>query len=134
MKVRQTETAFGLAARSILPKMREARKSLHVYMKKEWKEVLPKRDVTGDITNICDIKYHFSNDSGNCYEFSFIINKSDKRFAPKLEGRKAQAVVLPEGMNWKEWIDTYYLHGPNNLVGSLSKNTTTVIQVWQEGE
>ena len=57
-----------------------------------WSEVPLKRDVTGDITNICDIKYHLSSDSVNFYEFSFTINKSDKRVAPKLEGRKVQAV------------------------------------------
>lgn len=97
-----------------------------------WSEVLVKRDVTGDINNIFDVKYHFSNDSGHCYESSFIINKSDKRFAPKLEGRKAQAVVLPEGMTWEDLWKHITQGSPKVYWDYLKDAATTVIQVWQE--
>lgn len=64
----------------------------------------------------------------------FWLNKKDAYMSPDITFTKAQAVVLPEGMNWRDWLNKHYLNSPDNLVSVLLIHTTTVIQVLKEGD
>ena len=98
---------------------------IHWYTKgKGWKEVLPKRDVTGEVEL-------GRNHAGWT---TFKLGSKDVDTFNQFTFTKAQAVVLPEGMNWEEWLRKYYMLSQFNLKEVLSTHTTTVIQVWQEGE
>lgn len=89
-----------------------------------WKEVLPKRDVTGEVELGKD-------HSGYTM---FLFDKKDADLSPDITFTKSKAVVLPDGMSWEEWTNKYYHSITLNLDEVLAKNATEVIQVFKEGE
>lgn len=88
-----------------------------------WREVPVKRDVTGEV----ELE---KNDDGWTI---FRLNEKDADMSPDVTFTKAQGVVIPAGMTWKDWLDKHYRNNPYTLDDVVSKHTTTVIQVWKEG-
>ena len=88
-----------------------------------WSEVPSKRDVTGEV----ELE---KNDDGWTI---FRLNEKDADMSPDVTFTKAQGVVIPAGMTWKDWLDKHYRNNPYTLDDVVSKHTTTVIQVWKEG-
>ena len=93
---------------------------------KGWKETLPKRDVTGEV----DIE----RDDG-CTVFA-LPGHRDADMSPDITFTKAQAVVLPEGMSWREFWFKFWAAKRNDVSPEhvCERMATTVIQIWQEVE
>ena len=106
---------------------------MYYFESKGWKEVLSKRDVTGECMLL---EEKTGRKIIDLLEGVGVELTNGKRlwFGEGLKGRKVKAVVLPEGMSWEEWLRKYYMLSQFSLKELLSTHTTTVIQVWQEGE
>ena len=94
-----------------------------------WREVPVKRDVTGEV----ELE---KNDDGWTI---FRLNEKDADMSPDVTFTKAQGVVIPAGMTWRDfwfqfWADTDTDEPPESPERVCERMATTVIQVWKEGE
>ena len=100
---------------------------IHWYTKgKGWKEVLPKRDVTGEVEL-------GRNHTGWT---TFTLGRENVDRYSHFTFTKAQAVVLPEGMSWREFWFKFWAAKRNDVSPEhvCERMATTVIQIWQEVE
>ena len=96
----------------------------YYYESRGWRvKINSKIDVTGEV----ELE---KNDDGWTI---FRLNEKDADMSPDVTFTKAQGVVIPAGMTWKDWLDKHYRNNPYTLDDVVSKHTTTVIQVWKEG-
>ena len=99
---------------------------MYYFESKGWKEVLPKRDVTGEVEL-------GRNHTGWT---TFTLGRENVDRYSHFTFTKAQAVVLPEGMSWREFWFKFWAAKRNDVSPEhvCERMATTVIQIWQEGE
>lgn len=103
--------------------------TMYYFSDQGWAEVPQKLDVTGEV--------EVTKDTSGCT--SFRLDNKDAGMSREVTFTKAQAVVLPEGMTWRDfwfqfWADTDTDEPPESPERVCERMATTVIQVWKEGE
>lgn len=98
----------------------------YYYPRLGWSEVPQKRDVTGTNWTVDGLDRRRLVPTNQLYEV--------QKLPSNHEWRKAQAVVLPEGMTWEEWWMQNWACGPDSPEALCERLASTVIQVWREGE